>query len=1659
MKMTTYKRILSALLAVVLLLSYVPGSVFAQTGEEFRIVSKTRSAGTLCFFENEKIVISVAGIPEGGQLQWQIAMPDGEGWVDIMGQEETELTLSYALIANVMDEAGCTSIRCTAEANGEMHTTSAITVQVLPEEEPIAAEPLQAVEETTIPTEETTIPTEETTAPTEETTIPTEETTAPTEETTIPTEGTTAPTEETTIPTEETTVPSEETTIPTEEIIIPTEETTIPIEGTTAPTEMTTEPRIADNNGMRSSASAVPTFVTVTIKYLVDKKGDNVLSELADPYVANIEKGTDLVINEKNPTYPGYAPYVNGVKLEGNFYQRTLTAAETQQDITIEIIYERELVKYAARYYLQNIGNDLYTEAAGYYEEFWGYAGDTPSKDAIDKPITGFSSLFHEPDEIAADGSTVFECYYDRNYYLINFDLDGGHGTAPVYARYETSFAVATPERSGYVFAGWDLIAADDISVPMETTETGDPIAEQLPGTIPAGNRTYRALWTTIDTTYTIVYWHENADDAGYSYWGQTTKSAKSGAKVSGVDDISSDITTKTIDGNSIDEKRFFTYNDGRTDKNVVVEGDGSTIVNVYYDRKVYTLKFYYAASTVNDLDTSTNDHNWIYVIGGSTYFFGGLDSGSMSGSLDNDIDLMSRYMQERWGQRGTVTEIPRLNAKGMARNYVQGEELATVDTDYKYHYISFKAKYGADISNMWPCDVFKAVTRENPTNTNGWSGDQAFVSAWNGEYNVYYTRHNSNQTIKGNYQKLDYKLLWESSDPTDMTVAYLCFWENGTNVTWNVPELWYYRQWVPVLDDEDISDDTIQVYNGITYKLQEQYATCDDSDLNGQTQVALEGFSGNEKNDLSDSEVKTVLANQGYTEEDLKTNYQSWYVVDFYYARNNYSLNYHNYGTMLTAQNKSVPYETPLSKDSYFFVPEYPDSLEKGVYEFKGWYTSPGFYEGTEFWDEDGTYVGGNSFKTEGSAPTMPAADVTLYAKWALITHEVNFYYTYDDMMDAAVGITVSQYRSEPAIEHGKVITGGVDVPTYPQDEGAETPRYAFAGWFYMDNGVKTAFDPNEMSIQQDLELFAEWKTSITTTYEIHYIKAELSASGEYVPVTDADGNYIEVAQPTKGHTFTGSTKTFTAKGGDDLTVSGEDAELIWLPHTNSHSILMKEPIVVDGAAATPEDNIFYFKYIAKDSVKYTVRYLDAATGLPMFTFEDGKQEKIYEVRDSVVFELPLYKEGYTSGPICKTLVLSANESENVITFLYTKNAEGTEEKNHYVIHHMLQNLDEITFSEHELTTGTGEIGASIPVTPLTISGFEYVSEITVGSGSNAVNYKSDTEGTISNSVVVELNLYYKRLKYPYIIKHMLYDSNDTLMEDGLLQAGDINKIQGDAFYEMEITGNALNIDGFELVGTQTSKSIEIAIETKPENAAETWEPKLNLIKFYYKPMELEIQYIPVCPEAEAAKIDMTKWLTLQLERPTDLMTEDEEDHYIVKGSSPIQPDHFHFKGWFTDPEGNDLVTTGVEEKRLTPVIRPADAISKDYSFRYYAIFEPIKEDLKITKTGTGLDQNDTFLFRVTGTNVLGQTVDLTVSIQGAGSVMIEDLYCSDENGYTVTELTNWSWTYAASGDTVQKAFIKHDDDKTLYECTFTNQAVSVDWLHGEAVNENQFS
>ena len=295
--------------------------------------------------------------------------------------------------------------------------------------------------------------------------------------------------------------------------------------------------------------------------------------------------------------------------------------------------------------------------------------------------------------------------------------------------------------------------------------------------------------------------------------------------------------------------------------------------------------------------------------------------------------------------------------------------------------------------------------------------------------------------------------------------------------------------------------------------------------------------------------------------------------------------------------------------------------------------------------------------------------------------------------------------------VPHGTAVT---NTPADPQNGS-----YVFVGWFYMDGNVEKAFDFS-MPVVKDLNLYAKWSSNTLVTYTIYY------KSGD-----------IEIAEPTTGSALAGTTLTFEAKTGDEL---NEGYRSGYFPNTGSHSLTMD----ING------NNEFTFVYVAKEKVGYTVRYLEKGTEKVLH------EEKTAETSNAIITEKFVQISGYAPDAYQKRLVLSATEAENVITFWYTKDDVHAPVQ----IVHWTQNIAGEGYTEYQSSTNlNGEIGQTYTGTPLTIPGFTYNAEKSNASG------KLTAEG-------LELNLYYDRNMYDYVVKHVDADDNSVIKEEAVQQA-----------------------------------------------------------------------------------------------------------------------------------------------------------------------------------------------------------------------------------------------------------------------------------------------
>lgn len=248
-----------------------------------------------------------------------------------------------------------------------------------------------------------------------------------------------------------------------------------------------------------------------------------------DPYLATYQASEDsLDLEVKNPQITGYDPMTSTDESGLSAETSTIHLEHIDHNVELTVYYIAGLSTYRVMYYKQNIFDDLYTRDNTISSEYTNRRGKTGTNPTVleneELPgYEGFTNLFHEPDSIAADGSTVFRVYYDRNYYHVLFDLgSGGYGVEPVYAKYQSVYHISEPKRSGYTFLGWALTDKDSTQSNdwhyidangNEITEAqalANPILLAGDQTVPADNTYYKALWKKGTTGYSVVYWLEN---------------------------------------------------------------------------------------------------------------------------------------------------------------------------------------------------------------------------------------------------------------------------------------------------------------------------------------------------------------------------------------------------------------------------------------------------------------------------------------------------------------------------------------------------------------------------------------------------------------------------------------------------------------------------------------------------------------------------------------------------------------------------------------------------------------------------------------------------------------------------------------------------------------------------------------------------------------------------------------------------------------------------------------------------------------------------------------------------------------------------------------------------------------------------------------------
>ena len=282
--------------------------------------------------------------------------------------------------------------------------------------------------------------------------------------------------------------------------------------------------------------------------------------------------------------------FVGWVDEAGNSFTGFGKQAEITETTTRTITARYEAALYV--YFLNPDGSQIMrTEKVGDHEAH-DFTAVSYEVDSTHK-LVGWAAKKNGTENIAdkisvpADQTSVNVYAIIKEGYWVSFNSDGGSIVDSQFVLHGDKLVLGkdtTPTKPGYSFDGWYN--------GLTKVENGATVTSPM-------NLT--AHWKAAKVSYTVIHWWENADDDEYAFHesqelqgltGATTTAAAKSYTVDG----------KNIFGESVNDKVFT----ATTIEQKTIKGDGSTIVNVYYKRKTYTMHFKERQNSRTDLSTIT---------------------------------------------------------------------------------------------------------------------------------------------------------------------------------------------------------------------------------------------------------------------------------------------------------------------------------------------------------------------------------------------------------------------------------------------------------------------------------------------------------------------------------------------------------------------------------------------------------------------------------------------------------------------------------------------------------------------------------------------------------------------------------------------------------------------------------------------------------------------------------------------------------------------------------------------------------------------------------------------------------------------------------------------------------------------------------------------
>lgn len=1000
-----------------------------------------------------------------------------------------------------------------------------------------------------------------------------------------------------------------------------------------------------------------------------------------------------------NTTYCTYEFYVNGEKVDTQIVKNGDTLLEPQVEAQDGKVFTRwdPAVSFGKISGLTGEDRTFRVNAVfadGYYVYFkdnngriiatkTGTTGQTITFEDVsfavgtDEAITGWytdSTLTNKVTSVTIEDSNITLYAKVEKGYWITFESNGGSYVAPVfYATSATAEDPAAPTKPGYTFAGW---------------YTDKDLTEKAAFSTIKENRTVYAKWTAANQTkYTVIHWQENVDNGKFSF--------KESEPMTGTTDELTRATANSYDG--------FT---GQEIEQKTIAGDGSTIVNVYYTRNVYTINFWPTNGSTLICGKEEHTHSW------------------RNGCYRQICDGISLT---HWFHTKSCYDL---------RTPICGKEEHTHDSSC-YGTVALwtiTAKYGANISNQWP----RRNGSTNWSTTKGGDGPyQAGIDVMPlGGGNFYVPSNESSSSASASY----YVEVLEGKD--GITV-------NGRKYTLHHTDTVKLRN--PSVTDEDFYDITGftrnetdstsegKAYNGakfyyyrnsyeikfinggnVEHTVSKQYEA-DISDVSYTPTTAPTGkegytFAGWYDNELCEG-TPYVFTDKKMPAQNI-TLYAKWvaptYTVTVHDVNGDVHYTFREVAKNSTISSDKIPTLT-LAEGEIFLGWVQKDGtpfnfntkinqnydLYAKVGNSTGYSVTYNANGGTGSVTDNEKYAKGaeatvmsNSFTNDGkvflswntaadgsgttyypNSTVKITGDVTLYAQWG----------------DKASTVSVT-YHSNFGTDQTKMVkdianNGQITVEDYSATGLPAREGYTFAGWKNNEGTFFSANDSARVNKDGPNDLYAQWRInqySYTVEYYIDGVKDDtltVTNQADFGAVISSytdkcpSGYALDKTESlplTIGVTESENViKVFYKKNVFDLTIHYVYADGGTAAANHTDSVTFGDPYsvtspTIDGYTADkttvsgtmPANNVeVTVTYSKRTDLSYTVNYYWNGTTEKV---ADSKTVNNQTYGDEIRSEIPIDVDGYTALPN-QSSNLTITTGQNVINFYYYKNVELT--------------------------------------------------------------------------------------------------------------------------------------------------------------------------------------------------------------------------------------------------------------------------------------------------------------------------------------------------------------------------------------------------------------